>query len=170
MERKNHELIEGIRVAMMAERTGHDFYRMAAEHTRDPSGKQTFTQLAEDEQKHFEYLSRHYQSLVEKGELAKGVTLGQAHELANDHPIFSADFKSRLKGAHFEMSALAIAVQLELNGINHYKAQAEKAKTPEARKLFEELVDWEKGHYNAFVRQQEELQEAYWNEAGFSPF
>jgi rubrerythrin len=155
---------------MMAERTGHEFYRMAAEHTKDASGKQVFAQLALEEQKHFEYLAKHYQSLVEKGELAKGVTLGRAHELAHDHPIFSADFKSRLKGAHFEMSALAIAAQLELNGINHYLAQAAKAKTPEAKKLFEELVEWETGHYDAFVREQQELQETYWNEAGFSPF
>ena len=170
MDDKNHELVEGIRTAMMAERTGREFYRMAAEHTQDAAGKQAFKQLAEEEQLHFDYLAKHYKSLSEKGELAKGVTLGRAHELANENTIFSADFKSRLKGAHFEMSALAIAVQLELNGINHYKAQAAKAKTPEARKLFEELVDWEKGHYDAFVREQEQLQEAYWNEAGFSPF
>ena len=98
------------------------------------------------------------------------MTLGKAHELAADHPIFSADFKSRLKGAHFEMSALAIAAHLELNGINHYKSLAAKAAAPEAKKLFEDLVEWEKGHYDAFIRQQEELQEAYWNEAGFSPF
>ena len=170
MDARNHELIEGIRAAMLAERAGNEFYRMASEHTKDPAGKKVFEQLADEEQTHFEYLAKHYKSLAEKGELAKGVTLGQAHELAADHPICSADFKSRLKGAHFEMSALAIAAHLELNGINHYRAQAAKAKTPEARKLFEELVEWEKGHYDAFVRQQQELQEAYWNEAGFAPF
>jgi len=170
MDTKNQELLEGIRAAMIAERTGREFYRMAAEHTQDLSGRQVFAQLADEEQLHFDYLAKHYRSLTEKGELAKGVTLGQAHELASENPIFSAAFKSRLKDAHFEMSALAIAVQLELNGINHYRAQAAKAKTPEARKLFEELVEWEKGHYDAFVRQQQELQEAYWNEAGFAPF
>jgi len=170
MDAKVKELAEGLRQAMQGERTGFEFYRMAATNTKDPAGKKVFEQLAEEEQSHFDFLSKHYKSLVEKGALAGGVTLGKAHELANDHPIFSAELKGRLQQAHFEMSALAIAAQLELNGINHYKAQAAKATDPEAKKFFGELVEWETGHYDAFIRQQQELQEAYWSEAGFSPF
>ncbi len=170
MDSKTKELVEALRLAMQGERTGFEFYKMAAANTKDPAGKATFEQLAAEEQGHFDFLAKHYRALHEKGALATGVTLGKAHELANNHPIFSADLKSRIRDAHFEMSALAIAVQLELNGINHYKAQAEKAQDPEARRFFQELVTWETTHYDAFVRQQQELQEAYWNDAGFSPF
>jgi rubrerythrin len=170
MDAGSQELIEGIRAAMLAERAGYEFYRMAAERTQDPEGRKVFEQLAQEEQAHFEYLGKHYQALVAKGALAKGVTLDKAHQLATNHPIFSPELKARLKGAHFEMSALAIAAQLELNGINHYHSLASKATAPAAKKLFEELADWERGHYCAFIRQQQELQEAYWDEAGFSPF
>jgi rubrerythrin len=170
MDAKTKELVAGLRAAMQGERTGHEFYKMAAASTKDPEGRKVFEQLAAEEQAHFDFLRKHYQSLVEKGELAKGVSLGEAHALANEHPIFSADLKSRIKGAHFEMSALAIAAQLELNGINHYREQAARAVHPEAKRFFQELVEWESGHYDAFVRQQQELQEAYWSEAGFSPF
>jgi len=170
MDPKNAELVAALRAAMQAERTGYEFYKMAAASTQDPEGKKTFEMLAAEEQQHFEFLRKHHQSLVETGALAKDATLGEAHALAAEHPIFSAALKARLQGAHFEMSALAIAAQLELNGINHYREQAARASTPEAKKLFQDLVAWESGHYEAFVRQQQELQEEYWNQAGFSPF
>ena len=170
MGTKTTELLGALRAAMQGERTGHEFYKVAAASTKDPQGKKVFKQLAEEELAHFDFLRQHLQSVTEKGELASGLTLGEAHALATDHPIFSADFKRRIKEAHFEMSALAIAVQLELNAINLYREQAAKAPHAEARKLFESLVEWESGHYDALIRQQQELQEAYWNEAGFAPF
>ena len=164
------ELVEGLKAAMLAERTGHEFYKMAAASTKDEAGRQTFERLAAEEQSHFEFLRKHYDSLLEKGELAKGVKLGEAHALASEHPIFSNDLASRIKQSHFEMSAISIATQLELNAINHYREQAAKTTLPEAKKFFQELVVWESGHYEAFVRQQQELQETYWAEARFSPF
>ena len=36
--------------------------------------------------------------------------------------------------------------------------------------ILEELVKWETIHYDAFVKQQQMLQEEYWQEAGFEPF
>ncbi len=170
MDAKTEELVAGLRAAMQGERTGYEFYKMAASHTKDPEGRKTFEALAAEEQAHFEFLRRHYHALLETGELAKDASLGQPRELGQEHPIFSKELKSRVQGAHFEMSALAIAVQLELNGINHYRELAARARTAEARKLFQELVEWESGHYEAFIRQQQELQEAYWAEAGFAPF
>ncbi|MBI5543945.1 MAG: ferritin family protein [Deltaproteobacteria bacterium] len=170
MDVKLKELVEALRTAMQAERTGFEFYKMAAVNTQDASGKKVFEELAAEEQGHFEFLKQHHQSVMSAGELARGATLGEAHRLTEQHPIFSADFKARLKQAHVEMSALAIAAQLELNGINFYREQAARATLPEAKRFFQQLVEWESGHYDAFVRQQQELQESYWSEAGFSPF
>lgn len=164
------ELIDGLRTAMQAERAGYEFYKMAAERTADPQGKRTFLELAGEEQQHFEFLARQYRAVLETGELAQDATLERGRAPAAEHPIFSPELRGRLKGAHFEMSALAIAVQLELNGINHYKAMAAEAASPEARRFFAELVEWETAHYNAFLKEQQELQEAYWAEAGFAPF
>jgi len=168
MDAQLSELVEGLRGALRAERTGFEFYRLAAERTEDPAGRATFLRLAEDEKAHFEFLSRHYRSLLEKGRLAEETHLAHVPEAA--HAIFSPELKGRLGQAHFEMSALAIAAQLELNGLNHYRALAQRTQLPEARRFFEELAAWEKEHYDAFLRQQQELQEAYWAEAGFAPF
>lgn len=164
------EMADGLRKAMLAERTGYEFYKMAARNTQDADGKATFEHLAAEEQEHFEFLRKHYASLTEKGEWATGVKLGAQKPTTAEAPIFSAQLHDRIKAAHFEMSALAVAVQLELNGINHYKMMAEKASSPDAKKFFQELVVWETGHYDALIKQQQLLQEDYWNAAGFEPF
>ena len=164
------DLLDALRTAMQGERTGHEFYKVAAATTKDPQGQKVFAQLAAEELAHLEFLRKHYESIADNGELAKGVTLGDANALDLEHPIFSADFKSRIKEAHFEMSALAIAVQLELNSIHLYREQATNAAEVQVQQLFRRLVEWECGHYDALIRQQQELQETYWSAAGFSPF
>jgi rubrerythrin len=169
VDRRLAEILEGLKKAIQAEKTGQEFYKMAARTTADPKGKKVFEELAAEEAEHFDYLVAHYQALKSSGKVAsKKLTLHA--DLAANEPIFSADLKKRIKEAHFEMSALAIAVQLELNALVHYREQAAKAKDPAVRELFEELVKWETGHYEAFIRQQQVLQEEYWSEAGFAPF
>lgn len=170
MDEATRQMADGLRQAMAAERTGYEFYTLAAKTTQDLEGKATFEHLAQEEQEHFEFLRTHYKALTEHGKLAEGVKLSQKRSVKGDSPIFSASLRERLKGAHFEMSALAIAVQLELNGIKHYTEQAKAAPTPEARKFYEELVAWENGHYEALLRQQQLLQEDYWRDNGFEPF
>lgn len=170
MDEATQELIVALRQAMQAERTGHTFYSMAAQNTADPTGKEVFEQLAREETEHFEFLAAHYQSLVEKGVLSTKAKLRAHGDVLPDSPIFSPALRERIRDAHFEMSALSIAVQLELNGINHYQEQAAKAKLPEVKKFFEDLASWESSHYNALLRQQEALQDDYWSASGFSPF
>jgi rubrerythrin len=170
MDEATRQMAEGLREAMQAERTGYEFYMLAAKNTEDPEGKATFEQLAKEEREHFEFLRSHYKALLETGKLAEGVTLTDHAPLRGDSPIFSQALRDRLKGAHFEMSALAIAVQLELNGIRHYTEQASRAALPEARAFFQQLVDWENSHYEALLQQQQLLQEDYWRDNAFEPF
>ncbi len=170
MDQSTKDMLQGLRTAMQAERTGHEFYKMAAKTTQDPTAREVFEHLATEEQEHFEFLATHYRSLLDKGTLSEDAKLDPSHALHADAPIFSSSIKGRLKQAHFEMSALAVAVQLELNGINHYREQASKASSPEAKGFYNELVAWETKHYSALIKQQQDLQEAYWAEAGFEPF
>jgi rubrerythrin len=68
------------------------------------------------------------------------------------------------------MSALSIGIQLELASMNYYREQAEKASNPDVSGFYTELADWETGHYNALLRQQEMLKEDFWAKGGFAPF
>jgi rubrerythrin len=170
MDDSTKKLIIGLRQAMQAERTGQVFYRNAALNTADPNGKETFDQLAREEEEHFQFLATHYRALMETGKPAQRVSLQGHAEVEPASPIFSEQFKTRIKDAHFEMSALAIAVTLELSAINHYREQASKALLPEVRQFFEDLANWESAHYQLLLNQQQALQNDYWTASGFSPF
>jgi len=161
---------EALKRAIEAEQSGYHFYQTAARTTSDEQGRQVFEQLALEELDHARYLRAHYQSLLEKGTLDPSAHLGRRTDLKGDSPIFSPQLKTRAGGAHFEMSALSIGVQLELNAVTHYQAQADATTEPSLQAFFRELVEWESGHYEALNRQLEDLREAYWDENRFSPF
>jgi rubrerythrin len=170
MDQAQREMMDGLKQAMQAERHGQAFYQMAAANTADPTGKQVFAQLAREEQQHFEFLATHYRSLLETGVPAASAKLDPHGAISGSSPIFSESLRARIKEAHFEMSALAIAVQLELNAVTHYRQQAEKATVAEVKRFYQQLADWESSHYHAFLAQQQALQEDYWQQNGFERF
>jgi len=167
----NKELIlEGLKTAIQAEGDGHVFYLMAAKSTEDEKGKEIFLALAEEEQNHLAFLKAQYKALKETGTIDPNATLGPQHTLSGDSPIFSDNLKARIGDAHFEMTSLSVGVQLEKNAIAFYQEQADIAEDPQVKDFYKKLVDWERGHYEALLAQQEALKEDYWNESGFSPF
>lgn len=160
---------EGLKKAIEAEQNGHSFYLMAARSTDDDKGREVFLQLAAEELDHARYLRLQYQAVVERGAFDFTQTLGRKADLSGEHPIFSARLLERAGAAHYELSALAIGAQLEMNAMRHYKAEAEAAPDAESRRFFEELAAWESGHYDALSRELETVREAYWQANGFSP-
>jgi rubrerythrin len=162
-------LAQILREAMLAERTGHDFYRAAAERSQDPGAREAFAALGEEERAHYHALQERYRGLVEDGTTAWEPLSPSAADAANDAPLFSAQFRERIRERHFEMSALAIGVLLEKESIGFYRRQAESTEDPAARAFFEGLVSWETEHHDALVRQQNALREADWEESRFAP-
>jgi len=163
-------IIAGLRKAVDAETAGHHFYKMAARATNDEKGSEVFERLAEEELEHVRFLRAQYDSFKEKGAPAEDVKLGSGSSLSGGSPIFSPRIRERIGEAHFEMSALSIAMELELSSTNFYRAEAKASDDPRVREFYERLSAWEAGHYEALKRQQEELKEDYWARGGFSPF
>lgn len=163
-------LADSLLRALKAERDGHSFYMMVAGSTEDPKGRAVFETLAREELDHLQFLKEHYDSVARTGQLNESAKLGSPMDLSGDSPLYSANIKNRLGDAHYEMSALSIGIQLEFNSMNFYKSLSESSLNTQARKFFKELFVWESGHYQALLKQQEELKEDYWSESGFSPF
>jgi rubrerythrin len=163
-------IAEGLKKAIEAEIDGYHFYMMAARSTDDPKGAEVFQSLAADEREHVRFLRLHYDAFIEKGAPDPAAKLGARAPLQGDSPIFSDGFKSRIKDAHFEMSALSIGIQLELSAVKFYKERAAEAADETVTKFYTELADWESGHYQALLKQQDTLKEDYWSGGGFSPF
>jgi rubrerythrin len=170
MTKVDQNLADALIKAIRAERDGNSFYMMAAQSSSDAKGKHIFETLAKEELDHMNFLTLQYHSLLRTGTVDLTVKLGPRLDLSESWPIFSESIKSRIKGSHYEMSALAIGAQLEHDAMLFYKQQAEKAASPDAQKFFAELAEWETGHYNALITQQQLLKEDYWGESGFAPF
>jgi rubrerythrin len=170
MDEAAKEVARALFEAIKAESDGESFYKMAALSAEDDKGRQVFEQLAGEELDHKRFLTAQYRSVRETGKVDAGVKLGRRADLSGASPIFSEHIKARLRDAHLEMSALSIGIQLEQTSMGYYREQAERAADPQVRQLFEELADWERGHYEALLRQQESLKDDYWHGGGFSPF
>ncbi len=167
---ENKIIIEGIKKAMQAEWDGHNFYKMAADKTTDKTAKDVFASLAKDELDHLNFLKAQYKSFKQSGKPDSNVKLTKPKWLESSSAIFSEDFKKRLAEAHFEVSALAIAAQLELNSINYYRAEADKSTDPTVKDFYLKLADWELSHHRLLLEQQKQVQEDYWFKSNFYPF
>jgi len=163
-------VLKGLQKAIQTEVDGYYFYQMAADSMSDSKGTELFRKLAQEEMEHKQFLEKQYKSIKETGRVDKSASLGDKVDLSGENPIFSDDLKKRISDAHFEMTALSVAIRLELNSIQHYKAEAEAAEDEDVKNFFRELVDWETGHYDALVRQDEALKQDYWSAYGFAPF
>jgi rubrerythrin len=164
----NSKAIEGLRTALQTELNGIEFYKMAAKNTMDAKGKKTFQMLADDEMKHFQELQRQYSSISEKHGW-QALDLGTVTEFPGESPIFSKELKDRIKGKHFEMTALSIGALLESNSIDFYRQMKEKSADPLAKELYGQLQSWEEKHLDAITRQLDIIKEDYWAEQRFSP-
>ena len=163
-------IIRALEQAVMAEDEGHWFYRMAARTTADPKGKEVFETLAAEELAHKGHLLAQLKALRETGKPDPGAVLGAPLPLAGKSPIFSDALLARAKDAHYEMTSLSVGVQLELQAEQFYRTQAAAAGDAGVKALFAKLADWEKGHYDALLAQQETLKAGYWADNQFSPF
>jgi len=169
MSIRTDEILEGLKIAMEAELTGHNFYKNAAENISDSQGREVLKRMAHEEMEHFKYLRHQYKSVLDSGnyDFAKGfVKLNRDQE---ENPIFSQDIKDRVKDCHLEISVLTIGIKLELDAINYYRSCAEKAEPSEAKQFFRELADWETIHFESFEWELNRLKEDYWQVNDFIP-
>ncbi len=164
------DLNEAIKKAIMGEVEGRELYKTAAEKSDDKKAKAVFRLLAEEEDSHIKTLKTIYKSIINNEEIELPQLKKQVDLKSSESPIFSENFKKRLKGKHFEMSALSIGVRLEMDSFRFYSDMAEKAENPLIRDLFKQLSEWEKTHYDALLMELDSLQEEYFIMNRFEPF
>jgi rubrerythrin len=169
MTKQTERMLDGLKTAMVTELTGHQFYKAASKNTKDPKGKAVFSRMAEEEMGHFRYLRHQYRSVLETGDYDFTRKLLKSRKKVACGPIFSKEIKNRIKSSHFEVSALSIGMKLEMEAFNFYRKCATKATTPEAKKFYNELAEWEQGHYQAFKNQLDLLKEEYFAANHFVP-
>lgn len=169
MNKQTEKVLDGLKAAMEAELTGHQFYKAASKNTKDPKGKETFSSMADEEMGHFNYLRHQYQSILKTGEYDFAKKLLKGPKKGGSSLIFSKEIRNRIKTSHFEVSALTIGMKLEMEAAGFYRKCAAKAGTPAAKKFYMELAEWEQGHYESFKNQLDLLKEDYFAANHFVP-
>jgi rubrerythrin len=165
-------LAQILKDAIRFESDGYHFYKMAADQTADPKGKEMLESLASDEIKHMKALKEQYRLYKEQGKFdwdEGKLKMKIAFDPSSTSPIFSEEFKNKISESHFEMTALSVGIMLEQNSIDFYNKSAQKTEDPQARALFSFLASWEGQHLRALISQHNYLKEDYWTDARFFP-
>lgn len=161
---KNEEL-EVIKQALVNEVEGYEFYKMAAAQAPNANSKEAFTELAEEELNHINWLKDLYNSIKED----KDADLKLAFEIKPHEPnIFKWDNVDR-KSAGMALSVFGIGIQMERNAVEFYKNAAEKSTVKEAKELFLKLVEWETVHMKQFSLEYDHMKREWWTSQEYAP-
>jgi rubrerythrin len=161
-------LIEGIKTGLKGEMDSVTLYTDAASRTGGDLAA-FFTDLAEEEKRHFNWLLQYHREL--SGGKAPDRNLAvEAASMASRGPIVTESFIKRLAGNQHLVTAIASAVLLELNAVQHYRSMAEKASIPAVKDFFKVLISWEQKHYEELLGIQEESRASWFDAQHFEPF
>jgi rubrerythrin len=156
----HHTLKDAISRAIYAEIGAMNFYSKLAREIENEDGSSRFQQLSEDEKGHRDTLKGWYSRLFE-------AEFTENEEKIKDSEIGGVEI-DRQTGA---IAALDIAIEAESRANDFYLDEAEKAEDPELRKMFENLAQQEKGHYDLLTAEKNALTGGfYWFDMDQSGF
>lgn len=159
------EELKLLRVAILNEVEGRQFYSMAALRAEDTSVKEAFSHLAREEQQHELWLRKMYGQLAEN----QPITLGEQEEMAATSPNIFRQTNVGAESGSLEISVYKIGVLMEMASSVFYKNAVQTATTPAVKRLLQQLAEWEDIHLATLQKVYDFLQEEWWDKQGFSP-
>jgi rubrerythrin len=148
-----------LRQALELEQRGHEFYVQAAERTVDPTGKEMLLSLAGDEELHQKAIQRQIDALT-GGE--GWVIPEEIPEVDVDlsTPLFPAgkvELEKAIRPDASDLDALLFALKIENDSFALYAEQAKQVTDPNAKRLYDYLVDAERTHFDLLMSNYESL-------------
>jgi rubrerythrin len=133
---------EAIETAIKMETDAIAFYTEAANKTHHPFGKEMFKGFIKDETRHLRMLR----------EIFKGIDIQFEFIRPKEtiRTVFSEQkdaMMQRVKALENELEAIKIAMHMEKDGFDYYKAAAAKATEPKEKELFERMAVEENDHF-----------------------
>ncbi|BBO92429.1 ferritin-like domain-containing protein [Desulfosarcina ovata] len=153
--------------AILLEKRGKAFYRMAAGQSTNADVKAFFETMADEEVQHVKILSDQYKAFRETGKFRAPETASTGTISRN---VLTPEVKARIAAADFEAAAISAAMLMEERSIALYSGRGQSAQDPEEKKLYRWLAEWEKEHLEFLAAIDAELKERIWNDNGFWPF
>ena len=141
--------------AIRLEVNGRKFFNHAAEVTEHEKGKNMFRFLAEEEVKHLETFSKLFSQILNSDDWKKYV---KSTDTEGEAPLVEK-LKERLQSGEGkgDTEALSIGMQLEKDAIQFCQNAAAETDDPVAAKIFLEIAEEEKFHYDLLQAQLDSL-------------
>lgn len=134
--------------AMETERQGEAFYQELAEHVEDPSGREVFQTLADEEVEHVRMLQAQHESVAND---SKWVTLEKARVCEPQTPLElfpnRRDASLTVAPKTKDADALKLAMEFEEKGYKAYMKSAKDTADSEGKRTYEFLAKQENSHY-----------------------
>jgi rubrerythrin len=158
-----------LKTAILLERRGKSFYRMAARETQCEAVRKIFHMMAEEEEEHIKYLSRQFAEFRKNGRFVKNEHLPFSQN-DEETAILSDQVKKEISAAGFEAAAISAAIDFENRAIDVYQSRANESSDLNEKEMYQMLADWERTHHRLLFRLNEDLKEQVWNDNNFWPF
>jgi rubrerythrin len=146
MDKLTEQVEKAIREAIKLEINGRKFFDYAADVTHHERGKNMFRHLAQEETKHLDVFGKIFTKLLGSEEWKEIV---DSHTVGGTAPLVEK-LKERMKNAEGkgETEALSIGMELESEAIEFFQKASREADDPKAAKIFWDLAEEEKFHYD----------------------
>ncbi len=165
-----NKALDILKMAILMERRGKEFYSTVANQTKDENVKNIFSLMAKEEQLHIEQLSQHYKTYQNLGKF-EALTLDQTEgEDAIATMILNPTIRKSISAASFEASAIGAAIDMENKAIEVYSQRAKESTDENEKALYLWLTDFERGHHKLLNDLNKELMEEVWNDNHFWPY
>lgn len=151
------EGLEAVKNALEAEKEGMRAYLSLARMTEDPTGKNMFISLAQDEEDHARILEE--QASLLEGGLGWCSYSARGSEVEKLRPnLKQVEARKRSTEGMNELDALRIALDQEKTAIELYKRQAETLADEKAREMYRKLAAMEEAHYDVLQAQIDHIE------------
>ena len=149
------EIENAIKGAIKLEIDGRKFFNHAAEITTVEAGKKMFQWLAAEEVKHLETFSKLFSQILKDDDWKKYV---DADRIRGEAPLIKKlQENMKREGSKGEVEAIRIGMELERNAIKFFQEAAATADDPKAAKIFTEISEEEKFHYDMLEAQHDSV-------------
>ncbi len=148
-----------LKQAMALEQEGRGFYLKAIQTTADEKGKETFRQLAEEEQTHYNLIKKQYDALTGDGRWIGSPEIKPV-AIDLDKPLFPMTKEAREKAVTTRSSdwdALLFGLDIEIKSYDLYRKAALATGDPLGKEMFAFLASEENRHFDLLMMRYDAL-------------
>ena len=146
---------EAVKIATRIEENGYAFYTLLAKKADDKKVKEVLKRLAAEESRHMKVIEEKFYPQAGFSDIIteEEIDMEEHVDLTADPRIFALniDIEKLVHSIDSVKKAILLAVQAERYAAEFFEAMAGKASTEEGKRMYQSLVEEERGHAKALA-------------------